>query len=338
LIHFFYKKGDFKMKKLLSTFIALILIGSLVGCSGGSATGSGKEDYPNKSINLVVSFAAGGGMDTGARILAPYLEDELGVTVNVVNKPGAGGWVGWSEVANADPDGYTIGYLGTPNFITGYLDPKVKRNQNIESFDLIGKHVQDPGVIAVRADEDRFNTIEELMEYAKKNELTITSTGVGSDDHIASLMINNKFDTKFEAVHNEGSAKSVSAVLGGHIDVLFGNVGESTSLVKNGDMKVLAVMGEERSPFLPDVPTLAEKGYEGVTSAPSRGFAVPKGMDPEKLEVLREAFQRAITNKEHVDSQAESGLQVDYKSAEEYKTELENIETSLKDISDLLGW
>ncbi|WP_102344766.1 tripartite tricarboxylate transporter substrate binding protein [Bacillus sp. Marseille-P3661] len=329
------------MKKLVSVFISVLVILSLVACSGGNASSNESTDkdvYPNKSINLIVSFAAGGGMDTGARILAPYLEKELGVTVNVVNKPGAGGWVGWAEVANAEPDGYTIGYLGTPNFVTGYLDPKVKRDQSIDSFDLIGKHVQDPGVIAIRTAEDRFSTIEELMEYAKENELTATSTGVGSDDHIATLSINKKFGTKFTPVHNEGSAKSVSAALGGHVDVLFGNVGEVTSLQENGEMKVLAVLAEERSPFLPDVPTFSEAGFEGVTSAPSRGFATPKGMDPEKLETLRVAFEKAITNQEHIDSQADSGLQVEYKPADEYKQELKNIEAGLKEISDMLGW
>ncbi|WP_167577611.1 tripartite tricarboxylate transporter substrate binding protein [Ammoniphilus sp. YIM 78166] len=332
------------MKKFLSVSMAFLLSVALIGCGGqvtqpseGAAKES-KSDYPNKPINLIVSFAAGGGMDTGARILTPYLEKELGVTVNVINKPGGGGWIGWTDLVNAKPDGYTIGYLGTPNLMTGYLDPKQNRQHNLDSFTLIGKHVTDPGVIAIRSDESRFADIKELIEYAKTKELTATSTGVGSDDHIAALKVNKALGTQFTAVHTQGSAEQKTAVLGGHVDVLFANVGDVISLQKNGEVKVLAVLAEERSPFLPDVPTFEESGFESVISSPSRGFAAPKGLDTEKLEILRKAFENAIKQEEQVKKQGESGLQVDYKDIAEYEQELREIETGLIEISDLLGW
>ncbi|MGP4079069.1 tripartite tricarboxylate transporter substrate binding protein [Bacillus sp. Marseille-Q3570] len=333
------------MKKLVSMIFVLLLTFALTACNSGGQESSGeassdgsKSDFPNKPINVIVSYSAGGGTDTGARILLPYVEEELGVTVNVVNKPGGGGWVGWTELANAEPDGYTIGYINTPNLMTGYLDPKFNRKQNLESFAPIANHVVDPGAIAIRADEDRFTDIKELIEYAKENELTATSTGVGSDDHYASLKLNDKFGTKFKAVHNKGAADSKASVLGGHVDVLFANVGELASLQKEGDIKIVAVMGKERSPFLEDVPTLEESGYEGVYSWSARGLAAPAGIDPEKLEILRAAFEKGIKNEEQKKKMGDMGLQVEYLEGDEYKQLLKDDEKAVKDLSDLMGW
>lgn len=334
------------MKKFSSLISVLALSIFITACGAGSNapakdsenTASAGEKYPDKPIKLIVSFAAGGGMDTGARILTPYLEKELGVPVVVENKPGAGGWVGWQELVQAKPDGYTIGYLGTPNLMTGYLDPKLNRQENLDSFTMIASHVTDPGTISIRKDETRFKTIQELLEYAKTNELKMTTTGPGSDDHIAALKLNKAFGTKFIPVHTSGSAEEVTMALGGHVDVLFANVVDVINLYKDGEVKVLAVMSEEKSPMLPDVPTLKESGYEGVTSFAARGFAAPKGLDAEKLNILSTAFEKAIKNQEQVAKQAESGLQVEYKDSEEYKKQLLEIEKSLLDIRDLLGW
>ncbi|MBY6051062.1 tripartite tricarboxylate transporter substrate binding protein [Cytobacillus firmus] len=329
------------MKKAFSVIIGLVLLIALAGCSGktsGDTGGSSKgADYPKKNINVIVAYEAGGGTDVGARILIPYVEKELGVTMNILNKPGGGGWVGWGELANAKPDGYTIGYINTPNLMTGYLDPKLNRKQNLESFEPIANHVIDPGAIAIRTDEDRFTNIEELIEYAKNNELTATSTGVGSDDHYASLKINDKYGTKFKPVHNKGAADSRASVLGGHVDVLFANVGELASLHKDGEIKIIGVMGEEKSPFLPEVPTLLEKGYE-VTSWSARGLAAPAGIDPEILEVLRAAFEKGIKNEEQKEKMGDMGLQVDYSDGDEYKQLLKDDEDGVKALSDLMGW
>ncbi|MEW9672501.1 tripartite tricarboxylate transporter substrate binding protein [Ammoniphilus sp. 3BR4] len=339
------------MKKFSSLISVLALSIFITACGAGSnapakdaaakdteKTAAVGEKYPDKPIKLIVSFAAGGGMDTGARILTPYLEKELGVPVVVENKPGAGGWVGWQELVQSKPDGYTIGYLGTPNLMTGYLDPKLKRQETLDSFTMIASHVTDPGTISIRKDETRFKTIQELLEYAKTNELKMTTTGPGSDDHIAALKLNKAFGTKFIPVHTSGSAEEVTMALGGHVDVLFANVVDVINLYKDGELKVLAVMSEEKSPMLPDVPTLKESGYEGVTSFAARGFAAPKGLDAEKLNILSTAFEKAIKNQEQVAKQAESGLQVEYKDSEEYKKQLQEIEKSLLDIRDLLGW
>jgi len=344
------------MKKFFSLSMATIIALALTACGGGATQTTqeqqapaqqeekkeepkeSKEKWPDKPINLIISYAAGGGTDVGARMLTPYVEKELGVSINIINKPGGGGWVGWTELAHAKPDGYTIGYLNTPNLMTGYLDPKQNRKENLESFTPIANHITDAGAIAIRPDEKRFTDIKSMIEYAKNNDLTATSTGVGSDDHFASLKLNHKFGTKFTAVHNKGSAESQAAVMGGHVDVLFANVGELTKLHESGEIKIIGIMAEERSPFLPDVPTLKESGFEGVLSASARGIGAPAGLDPEKLEILRAAFEKGIKNEEQIKKQGESGLQVDYKDGQDYIDLLKNDEKAVLELRDLLGW
>ncbi len=340
------------MKKLLYPAFAAFLAVALAACGGGQnqsassnqqqtsgdAADAKKDDFPNKAINLIVSYAAGGGTDVGARILAPFVEKELGVPINVINKPGGGGWVGWTELATADPDGYTIGYINSPNLMTGYLDPKQNREHNLDSFALIANHIKDPGAIAIRVDEKRFTNINELVEFAKQNKVTATSTGVGSDDHLAALKLNDKFGTQFTSVHNGGAAEGLAAVMGGHVDVLFANVSEVAEQHQNNEIKVIAVMSEERSPYLSDVPSLAESGFAGVTSSAARGIAAPKGIDPQRLEILRAAFEKGIKNGEQIMKQEEASLQVDYMDGEEYLKMLKRDEQEIIGLRELLGW
>lgn len=291
----------------------------LAGCGSSSAS-----SFPTRPITMIVSYEPGGGTDVGARTLQPYLEEELGTSLTIVNKPGAGGWVGWTELVNAKPDGYTIGFINTPNLQMGYLNPAFERDNSLADFAPIANQVTDYGAIAVRADDDRFETIEDLMEFAATNRVTATSTGVGSDDHLSSLALNDQHGTKFEPIHNKGSADSKSAVLGGHVDVMFANVGEIKPVADEGSVRVLAVSkdDEERSEFLPDVPTLKEAGYPGVASWSSRGIAAPAGVEPKVLEVLTKAVSAAIQNPEHEKEMSRLGLAVEFYKGKEYLNEI----------------
>ncbi|MFD2924897.1 tripartite tricarboxylate transporter substrate binding protein [Halobacillus naozhouensis] len=325
------------MLKKLYCLIGLSILLVLSSCS--ITTGqNGESTFPNKPIDLIVSYAAGGGTDTGARILQPYLEEELGVTVNVVNKPGGAGWVGWTELANAKPDGYTIGYINSPNIITGYLDPKFNRDESLESFQLIANHVLDPGVIAIRPDDDRFSNINEVVKYAQDHKLTATTSGVGSNDHMAILKLNKFYNTKITPVHTKGAAKGAAQVLGEHIDLFIAKVGEVANRHNNGELKAVAVMTEERSPFLEEVPTMEETGYPEVSSRSARGIAAPAGLSKEKLEILNSALKKAIEHKEQVEKMEAQGLQIKYLGPEGFQKMLEEDENSVKGLSDLLGY
>ena len=326
------------MKKLLCLVTLLVLSVGLVGCGGKAQPKSAaKADYPTKPITLIVSFSAGGGTDLGARLLAPYLEKELGVPVVVENKPGGGGWIGYSEMLKAKPDGYTLGYVNTPGLITGYLNPSAKRQQNLDSFSYIANHVIDPGVIAVRANDNRFNTIQELVDYAKKNEMTATTNGVGSGNHFASLEMNKELGTKIKPVHFAGTSEALTAVLGGHIDIFVVKVGEILEPVKDKQFKVLGVMSKERVPQFPNIPTLRESVGE-VINTTVRGVAASKDLDPKILAKLQTAFQNAMKNPEHIQKLEKLGLVVDGRTGEEFKKLLKEEEKIAIELKPLLGW
>lgn len=335
------------MKKMKRSMIGLLLViaAVLAGCGaqseeGASANSEGKSDggFPEKPITVVVSFAAGGGTDVGARILLPYVEEELGVPITVVNKPGGGGWVGWNELVNSKTDGYTIGYINTPNLMTGYMNPELNRDNSLEDFDMIANHVTDYGAIAVAANDDRFDTIEDLIEFAKENTVTTTSTGVGSDDHILAMKLNEALGTKFEAVHGEGAANGKAGVLGGHVDVYFANVGEVAAPAESGELKALAVSAPERSEFMEDVPTLEEKGFGEIYGFSARGVAYPAGMDEEVMKTIQDAFEKALNNPDQVQKMADMGLAVDPLIGEDYYNFLKEEEEVVEKLKPLMGW
>lgn len=322
---------------LLVSMVLLAACGSSDSSNSEAKASGDKNAFPNKTINLIIPWSAGGGTDTGARILVPYVEKELGVTVNVINKPGGGGWIGWSELANSKPDGYTIGYINSPHLMTGYLNPEFKRNNSLDSFSYIANHVIDPDVIAIQADEDRFSTIEELIEFAKDNELTATATGVGTDEHLVMMDFNMNYGTKFQPVHFKGSAESQTAVLGGHADILIANAGEIMNLHKEGQVKIIGIASEERSKFLPDVPTLTESGFD-VFLTSARGIAAPKDVDAEVLKVLRDAFEKAINNEEQMKKLEDVGYENHYLNSDDYLKLLQNDEARIKEVGKSLGW
>jgi len=216
--------------------------------------------------------------------------------------------------------------------MTGYLNPELKRDKSIDDFALIANHVLDYGAIAVRVDDDRFKTIEDLIEYAKENEVTTTSTGLGGDDHIAALKINKKSGTKFVAVHGKGASHGKAGVMGGHIDVYFANVGEITVPHKNGKLRALAVMAPERSEFLPDIPT------GDIYSWSARGLAAPKGIEQGKLDKIVAAFEKAMADPEHIKKMNDMGLAVKFLKGEDYYKFLKEDEAGIIGVKSLLGW
>lgn len=295
-------------------------------------------DYPERPVSVIIAYGAGGNTDVGARILFPKVEQALGATLNIVNRPGGGGWVGWTQMLNAKSDGYTLGYLNTPNLTTGYLDPHYKREVTLDDFDLIANHVTDYGVISIKKDETRFSNLQELVDYAKTNTLTASTTGANGDDHIAMLKMNQKFSTQFVPVHTTGTAEQRAALQGGHVDVSFSNVGDTNLAHKNGDLKIVGIMSPERSDFIPDVPTLSESGFPGVLSWSARGIAAPKGLSDEQLDRLREAFIVGLNDPEHLAKMKEMGLKVDIRTGDEYRAMLLEEEAGIRELSELLGW
>ena len=319
----------------LFTGITMILL-VVAGCGGGGKPQ--QEKFPTGPISVIVAFAPGGATDLGARLLVPVVEKELGVPVTIVNKAGSGGWVGWSELLRTNADGYTIAYINTPGLMAGYLNPTLKNTKSLNDFDVIANHVLDYSAIAILPNDKRFKDIKGLIEYAKTHDVTAVSTGVANDEHIAMLRMNKLIGTRFVPVHTKGAGDGKSSVMGGHIDVFFGNVGDVTVGHQDKELKVVAVLSPERSRFLPDVPTLDEAGYKGIYIWASRGLAARKGIPKERLDKITAAFEKAINDPEHIKKMDSMGLQVKFMKGQEYEKFLKSDEDVMRSVFDLLGW
>ena len=268
---------------------------------GISGIRSARAAFPERGIIIVVPYAAGGGSDISARLLARDFEPILGKPVTVENRAGGGGWVGWGSLAQSKPDGYTIGYINVPNIFAGYLDKQSggSRRENLESFTPLINHVTDYNMWSVKPDS-KFKTVKDVIEEAKKRPGTITLNGGGhgTDDHVAALGIGAKNGVTFQMVHFRGTPEGKTQVLGGNIEVYACNVSEGAEDVKAGVVRALGVMSPQRSKFMPNVPTFREQGLNEVWST-SRGIAGPAGLPKDVEAALIAALEKTIASPGH---------------------------------------
>lgn len=285
-----------------------------------TATAGSAQQYPTKPIQLMVAYPAGGSTDVGARIVAAIAEKAIGQSIVVINKGGAGGQVGWTEMFRQKPDGYYLGFINLPGFNTVIADPERKAIFGIDDFTPIINQVLDPGVIWVAA-ESPLKSFQDLVDAAKKSPGTLraATTGILSDDHLAILMFEEAVQgAEFRIVHLEGGAAQMKETLGGNIDVSFDNVGSIVKQVKAGQVRALAVMDTERSKFLPDIPTTVELGYKTIVSNSTRGIAGPKGMSKDLVQKLQGIFKTAMEDAEHVSKLEAAGLAIKVMIGDEY--------------------
>jgi len=311
---------SFMRKQKQISIIALICIMTiLLVCGCGNSASKQQADagskYPEKDITLIIPFTAGGSSDVQARIVEKYFKDEFGVNLVFTYKEGAGGEVGWTELANTEPDGYTIAGFNDPHIL---LQPLARETAfTYESFDYIGLMVQEPQLIVVSKDSP-YNTFEELLDAIKQNpgKLTCGLSGSYSGHHITALKLMDVAGCNFTLVPYNGSADQIVALQGGHIDFIVGNPGDLTPDAEK--YKFLAIADEERASYLPDVPTLIELGYD-VTNHISRGFATPAGVDPEILARLQEGFENIANNPEYLKDMEAIGQLADWTNGKELK-------------------
>ena len=291
-------------------------------------------DYPKKPITLMLGFSAGGSSDVMVRILANTMEKYIGKPVVVVNKPGAGGWVCWEELAKSvKPDGYTFSLINSPNISLGAYDTVNPRTLTIEDFDLLANQVTDYSVIAIRKDESRFTDLASLVEYAKNNTMlsACSATGIISDDATVTEYLNMYYDTDFQVIQTAGAKDSETMFLSGNSDILVANIGDILPQYKNGEYKIIAVFSPERVDLMPDVPTAKESGFGDILMYSARGYALPKGVDPAIREILLDALKKSINDPEVKDKLLELGAVTDFKEGQEYYDFLNsNIENSKK--------
>ena len=268
----------------------------------GAAHAQGK--FPSKPVQLVVPFKPGGGADRTMRLFAPYLAQELGVPVNVINIAGGGGWVAWTQMARWDPakDDHKLGVINLPHVLS-LLDPRMKRKETLKSFNFLAWHSLDPCIWAVREGDERFQSLKEFLAYVKANpnKIIMSTTAVGSDDHMGIAFAEKFIDGfKVRKVYANSDGKKIAEVIGKHTDAVAGNVGYYIPYMMEGKLKPIVVLSADRSPNLPSVPTFFEvTGLKNISYA-GRTLATAPGMSDRKRGIYLAAIKRAINNPEYV--------------------------------------
>jgi tripartite-type tricarboxylate transporter receptor subunit TctC len=294
------------------------------------------KDYPVKPVTIQVGFGAGGSSDVGVRILAEALKKVIGQPVLVENKAGAGGQVMWTDFKNnAKPDGYNLALVNIPQLQTIVFDPARKSLFTMKDFQPVANHVQDPGAILVRK-ESPYKTLEDLLSDAKArpDQVKASTTGIGSDDHLAVLDVQRRANVRFNIIHTQDTPTALTRALGGHIDVDFDNVGGFLPSVKSGLARILAVMMENRYPDLPDVPTFKEKGFDLVSSS-TRGYVFPAGTPMAIVKYMEQSIKTAMDDPEHVKRMADAGLTLKFMGVEEFTKFLESQNERAKQLIEL---
>jgi len=265
---------------------------------GVLATPAIAQGWPSRPIELLIGFAAGGGTDILARTLAPFLEKHIGggARIGVVNRPGPGGEIGFTQLAQARPDGHTIGMLNAPAFMT--IPHERRARYSFESFEFIANLVSDPASINVHPASE-FQTIHELVNYAKANpgRITIGMQGTGSAMHLATLAFMKKVGIRATLVPFPGTAPNRTALLGRHIMASTFGIGEAAPFVKEGQIRNLGFMAANRWDQLPEAKTMREQGID-VVAGSDRGLGAPAGTPAEIIERLSAAVTASLADPE----------------------------------------
>lgn len=349
------------MKKLLALCLAMIMVLALVACgqeekapaetAAQQTAAQGQEtvqqeeqpttlDFPKDNITIVVPYDAGGGNDIYGRIIAKVAMEQgylNGVNVIVENQPGGGGAIGQAYVAKTAPaDGYTI-LAYSASAITNPVLKDVPFTA--DDFKILVCANSDP-VVLCASPSAPFDDLAGLIEYLKTNRVIINDSGFGTSSHIRTLDWTSKlgeiegFEIQYECTHVDSGSIVISDLMGGHADLTCLTIGECADAIKNGNLKGIALMANERYEGLPDLPTFAELGYEGFIDGADRALAVSSNVPDDIYNYLVEQFTALCSSEEFISAMKAANLNPCCQSAEEYqefidrKTELLN---SLKD-------
>lgn len=279
------KGGNMKKVSLLS--LALFLLLPILSLAA---------DFPKDPITYVIPFNPGGQSDVEARLQQPYLEKILGVPIVITYMPGAGGALAWTKFAQAKPDGYSVCGINIPHII---LQPLSQKDAAFKTEDLKPLCIFESTPIGLAVKKDsKITTLKEFIDFAKANpgKITVGISGKFSGHHMASLQFMKITDTKLTLVTFTGAAPQVTALLGGHVEAIWGNSSDLVSY--ETQMKIIALGTEKRMEVLPNLPTFQEMGMNFYPRI-DRGVAVPKNTPPEITAKLEKAFLDTVNMEEY---------------------------------------
>jgi len=256
--------------------------------------GGALATYPERTVRIIVPFAPGGGTDVVARTLADSMGKDLGVSVIIENKPGAGTIIGTQAVAASRADGYTL-LMGTfSHAVNSSLSAKLPYDSH-KDFSPVALVARSFNIVVVNP-KSSIRTISDLIAAAKASpdKLTYGTFGVGTSAHLAGELFKDLAKVQMTAVPYKGAAPAITDLIGGQIDVMFTTVASAASLVESGQLRAIAVTSAQRSPAFPQLPTVAEAGVPGYAAESWYGLFAPAGTPTEIVDRLNRSAAVAV--------------------------------------------
>jgi tripartite-type tricarboxylate transporter receptor subunit TctC len=295
------------------------------------ATKALADEYPARPITLIVPYAAGGGNDVMARIVADKMSLALGQPIVIENRGGAGGSIATRQVAKSEPDGYTLGLGGTGTLA---IDPTLYSNVGYDprkDFAPVGLIATSALVVLVNPSVPA-HSIQELIALAGKQPLNFASAGSGSGMHLGTELFAFMAGITLTHVPYKGSGPALTDLLGGHVAIYFSSLPPAIGMVKEGKLRALAVTGSIRSAIFPDLPTVAEAGLPGYEAVLHYGIVAPAGTPAPIIEKLNKALRAALANPEVTARITADGAEPLQSTPAEYAADIDREETKWSDI------
>jgi len=303
-----------------------------------ATTGTSAQDYPSRPVTLIVPYAAGGGNDVMARIVAEKMSRSLGQQIVIENKGGAGGSIATRQVAKAAPDGYTLGLGGTgTHAINPTLYPNVGYDPR-KDFAPVGLIATSALVVLVNTSVPA-KTVPELIALARRDpgKLNYASAGVGSGIHLGAELFATMAGVKLTHIPYKGSAPALTDLVGGHVAIYFSSLPPAIALIREGKVRALAVTGPQRSALLPDLPTVAEAALPGYESVLHYGIVAPAGTPRPIVQKLNAAMQAALAEADVRERIVADGAEPLPGTPEDYAADIDREETKWSKVVKVSG-
>ena len=280
--------------------------------------GAHAQNYPVKFVKFVVTYPAGGSSDAMARIIGAPLGDMWGQQVIVDSRPGAAGAIGMEYAAKQPADGYTF-LLG--NFGPVVANPLLQKvNYNVQKEFVPVCQITSAANILVVPIAMPVKSVKQLVALAKArpNELVFATSGPGSMSHLAGEMFKRLADVKIEAVAYKGGVQSIADLMGGHIPMMFSDAQPVMANIRSGKLRALAVTSDKRTPFTPQLPTLAEEGIKGFAAANWWGILFPTGVSRPIIDKVANDLQKVLVRQDVKDKMGEFGIETVWSSPDQF--------------------
>ena len=310
-----------------------LLVSSLAAVLG---SGNALASYPERPIKLIIPFSAGGGSDTTARLIVPYLQKNLpGAKFAVINKPGAGGSIAYTQLASAPADGYTIGMVNFPDVITGPITSKVKYASS--DFEYLGAINREPTTISVLKSSAHKN-LKSLLAAAKAKpgSISIAVPSLRNVHSVGLTLLSAETGIKFAKIPFKGGGPARNALLGGHVDAAALSMGAAAK--KASKLNILMQMSRQRAATGQDVPTIAEAIGITTENYVTRTLAVKKGTPAEVVSKLRAAFKKALSDPALIAAAAKRRVAINYLDGVELASQSKNLKNRLVKLWQTNPW